>query len=75
MTAPIVQSMAQGINTFSYGLKGKDRYGFGRDLLLRKYKNAWYQNTTHFVFQQHNKDLLVQTITEQLNGLKLNHNC
>ena len=75
MTAPIVQSMAQGITTFSYGLKGKDRYGFGRDLLLRKYKNAWYQNTTHFVFQQHNKDLLVQTITEQLNGLKLNHNC
>lgn len=72
MTAPIVQSMAQGINTFSYGLKGKDRYGFGRDLLLRKYQNAWYQNTTHFVFQQHKKDLLVQTITEQLNHLKDN---
>ena len=65
-TAPIAQSMAQGIKTLSYGLKGTDRWSFGLGLTENKYTNSWYSNCTHFIFSQTNKKDLVERIHQEI---------
>lgn len=66
MTAPIVQAIAQGKKVLTYGLRGKDRWGFGLGLKSKKYESLWYPNQTRFMFNHHELPILINQISDHI---------
>ena len=54
-TAPSIQAAAQGTETIIFNLKSGDRWSFGNSLHYTEYKDEWYPNCHHFVFNQQTK--------------------
>ena len=68
MTAPIVQAIAHGKKVLTYGLRGKDQWGFGLGLKSKKYESLWYSNSTRYIFNHHDLPTLINQIRDHINS-------